>query len=68
MVEIISYLGNNGFAVYIDSACGFLTTRELGDKEKAAKLKEFALKRGWNPISMKNEFKTIYGERVERSN
>lgn len=29
MVEIISYLGNNGFAVYIDSACGFLTTREL---------------------------------------
>lgn len=175
MVEIISYLGNNGFSVYIDSACGFLTTRELvegvipihsdriiasdfvftstkmgkdkpgdhfydrhkekivisgkplvdnaktvkiysllnhigkkpvlafgnsmgdsgmleytlqdnpynsasffvlcddterelGDKEKAAQLKEFALKRGWNPISMKNEFKTIYGERVERSN
>lgn len=175
MVEIISYLGNNGFAVYIDSACGFLTTRELvegvipihsdriiasdfvftstkmgkdkpgdhfydrhkekivisgkplvdnaktvkiysllnhigkkpvlafgnsmgdsgmleytlqdnpyncasffvlsddterelGDKEKSAKLKEFALKRGWNPISMKNEFKTIYGERVKRSN
>ena len=44
------------------------TERELGNKEKAAKLKEFALKRGWNPISMKNEFKTIYGERVERSN
>ena len=44
------------------------TERELGDKEKAAKLKEFALKRGWNPISMKNEFKTIYGEKVERSN
>ena len=29
MVEIISYLGNNGFAVYIDSACGVDTTREL---------------------------------------
>ena len=29
MVEIISYLGNNGFAVYIDTACGVLTTREL---------------------------------------
>ncbi len=29
MVEIISYLSNNGFAVYIDSACGVDTTREL---------------------------------------
>jgi len=29
MVEIISYLGNNGFAVYIDTACGADTTREL---------------------------------------
>ncbi len=29
MVEIISYLNNNGFAVYIDSACGVSTTREL---------------------------------------
>ena len=29
MVEIISYLTNNGFQVYIDSACGVDTTREL---------------------------------------
>ena len=29
MVEIISYLTNNGFNVYIDSACSFYTTREL---------------------------------------
>ena len=31
MVEIISYLGNNGFAVYIDTACGVSATRELVD-------------------------------------
>lgn len=31
MVEIISYLGHNGFAVYIDSACGVDTTRALVD-------------------------------------
>lgn len=31
MVEVISYLANNGFDVYIDSACGVLTTRELVD-------------------------------------
>ena len=29
MVEIISYLSNNGFAVYVDTACGVDTTREL---------------------------------------
>lgn len=29
MVEIISYLSNNDFAVYVDSACGVSTTREL---------------------------------------
>ncbi len=29
MVEIISYLSENNFAVYIDSACGVSTTREL---------------------------------------
>ncbi len=29
MVEVMSYLTNNGFAVYIDSACGAATTREL---------------------------------------
>lgn len=174
MVEIISYLANNGFAVYIDSACGYLTTRELvegvipiqpdriiasdfvftstkmgkdkagdhffdrhhekivisgkplvdnaktmkifsllnqigkkpvlsfgnsmgdsgmleytlqdnpynseaffvlcddterelGNTEKSSKLKEFAIERGWNTISMKDEFKTIYGEKVERT-
>ena len=31
MVEIISYLTNNDFQVYIDSACGVSTTRELID-------------------------------------
>ena len=43
------------------------TERELGNKEKASKLKEFAMERGWNTISMKDEFKTIYGEKVERT-
>ena len=153
MVEIMSYLTNNGFQVYIDSACGVSTTRELvGDiipvrydrilgtdfnytstkmgkdapndhffdryKEKIvisgkpltdnAKTRkifsilnqigkkpvlafgnsggdsgmlEYALQNnkyrsmsffvicddGWNPISMRNEFKTIYGDNVKRA-
>lgn len=43
------------------------TERELGNTEKANKLKDFALERGWNTISMKDEFKTIYGENVKVS-
>ena len=43
------------------------TERELGNKEKADKLSSYAMKRGWDTISMKNEFKTIYGYNVKRS-
>ena len=40
--------------------------RERGNLERAAKDKAFAEKRGWNTISMKNDFKTIYGDNVKR--
>ena len=40
--------------------------RELGNLERAAKDKAFAEKRGWNTISMHDEFKTIYGDNVLR--
>ena len=42
------------------------TERELGNTAKADKLKDFAQKRGWNTISMRDEFKTIYGDHVKR--
>ena len=41
------------------------TERELGNTSKANKMKETADKRGWNTISMRNEFKTIYGDNVK---
>lgn len=41
--------------------------RELGDLDRAKKDKAFAIKRGWNTISMHDEFKTIYGDNVKRS-
>ncbi|MBR1553517.1 MAG: haloacid dehalogenase-like hydrolase [Schwartzia sp.] len=44
------------------------TERELGNADKAKELKAFALKRGWDTISMRDEFKTIYGEGVARAN
>ena len=39
--------------------------RELGNMKKADGMKETAEKRGWNTISMRDEFKTIYGENVK---
>ena len=42
------------------------TERELGKPERAEKEKIFAAKRGYNTISMKNDWKTIYGDNVKR--
>jgi hypothetical protein len=33
---------------------------------QADKMKNTALQRGWNTISMRDEFKTIYGDNVRR--
>ena len=43
------------------------TERELGNISKADKMKATADKRGWNTISMRDEFKTIYGDNVKVS-
>ena len=43
------------------------TVRELGNPARAKSDTELALKRGWNPISMRDEFKTIYGDNVRRN-
>ena len=40
------------------------TERELGNLKRAESDKAFATKRGWNTISMRDEFKTIYGDNV----
>ncbi len=42
-------------------------TRELGNEAKAAKMEKSANANGWIPVSMKNDFKTIYGDNVKRS-
>ena len=43
------------------------TERELGNPKRAASDKAFAERRGWETISMRDEFKTIYGDNVRRS-
>ena len=42
------------------------TERELGNPAKADKMRKTAVQRGWNTISMRDEFKTIYGDSVNR--
>ena len=41
--------------------------RELGNLNKAAKCKELADTYGWIPVSMRDDFATIYGEDVTRT-
>ena len=40
--------------------------RDFGNQEKADKMKDITKKYGWTAISMKNDFKTIYGKKVAR--
>ncbi|MBO5589631.1 MAG: helix-turn-helix transcriptional regulator [Acidaminococcaceae bacterium] len=40
--------------------------RELGSKEKSEKMRAACEEFGWIPISMRDDFKTIYGDRVTR--
>ena len=41
------------------------TEREFGSMTKADKMLDSCKKYGWIPVSMKNDFKTIYGENVK---
>ena len=41
--------------------------RELGNENKAEGCRKLADKNGWIQISMKNDFKTIYGDNVKRT-
>ena len=51
-----------GFFVVCDD-----TEREYGSKEKAAEYYSEAEKQGWTPFSMANDWKTIYGDGVEKT-
>ena len=44
------------------------TERENGNLEKAQNMKNSCQTNGWIPISMKNDWKTIYGVNVKRKN
>ncbi|MCR5758298.1 MAG: haloacid dehalogenase-like hydrolase [Selenomonas sp.] len=43
------------------------TERELGNPKKAEKMRASCEKYGWIPVSMRDDFKTIYGDNVTRA-
>ena len=43
------------------------TERELGNPKGAEKMRGLCAKNGWIPVSMKNDFLTIYGDKVKRA-
>ena len=43
------------------------TTREYGNPAKAEAMRKACAENGWIPVSMRDDWKTIYGESVRRT-
>ena len=59
-------LNKNKYPSMAFMVCCDDTTRERGNEKKANEMKANCEKFGWVPISMKDDWKTIYGENVTR--
>lgn len=60
-------ISNNKYkALAFSLLCDDLT-RELGSMTKADSMRASCEKYGWIPVSMRDDFKTIYGDRVKRA-
>ena len=59
-------IGNNKYLAKAFMLCCDDVTRENGNVEKAKKMFESCEKNGYTAISMKNDWKTIYGDNVSK--
>ena len=59
-------LNKNKYPSLAFMVCCDDTERERGNIQKANEMKQNCEKYGWVPISMKNDWKTIYGENVQK--
>jgi hypothetical protein len=57
---------NNKYSPRVFMLCCDDLERENGNLKKAAEMEEMCKKSGWVPVSMKNDWKTIYGEGVTK--
>ena len=58
---------NNKYKSLAFMLCCDDTEREYGNEEKADKMYSLCEEQGWIPISMKNDWKTIYGDSVKKT-
>ncbi len=58
---------NNPYKSLAFMLCCDDTEREYGNTSKAQKMYDLCAEEGWIPISMKNDFKTIYGDNVVKN-
>ena len=59
-------MGNNLYKTAAFFVCCDDETRENGSPEKAQKVYDFCKGNNWIPISMKNDWLTVFGERVTK--
>ena len=64
MAEFVT--SNNPYKSLAFMLCCDDTERENGNVSKADKMKDLCAEYGWVPVSMKNDWTTIYGEGVKR--
>lgn len=57
---------SNKYKTLVMMLCCDDLERENGNLKKAAEMEEMCRKSGWVPVSMKNDWKTIYGEGVTK--
>ena len=58
---------NNPYKSLAFMLCCDDTEREYGNVEKAEKMRKLCEEEGWIPISMKNDWTTIYGDGVKKN-
>ena len=59
-------MGNKRYKAAAFFVCCDDEIRESGSQEKAQKIYDFCAENGWTPISMKNDWLTVFGEGVTR--
>ncbi len=57
---------SNRYKTYVSMLCCDDLERENGNLEKAVEMVRMCEKNGWVPVSMKNDWKTIYGDGVTK--
>ena len=60
-------ISNNPYKSLAFMVCCDDLEREYGDLKKAGEMQDLCKQYGWTPISMKNDWKTIYGENVVKT-